>query len=112
MGMVADNSDTNKMTVRNLAIVLTPSVFPIHDMLTPPANPKERRNIDPNSQAMLSINTVIVEALIKNADKVGLLPSSLAERYKTGLSLPSYSANSQSEDNLDNENEGLAPSQR
>jgi len=109
MHTVADNRAYNKMDARNLAIVLTPSIFSITDLCAPTVSSKDKKKMDTNAQNKLGNNMTIIEILINQAHRVGVLPEYLKEKYDVASLLPHYGT-SQSEDNMDDN--GLGPSQR
>lgn len=85
---VASKSEANKMDSRNLAIVFTPGLFPVSDDLATYAK----------TSSDLSVKSDIVEMLINNANRIGMLNKGLEE----AISIP---VPSQSEDDC------LAPSE-
>ena len=65
---VASHSATNKMDVSNLAIVLTPTFFPLNN--NGDANPNQLNPSKNKSGDNLAQKTDIVKALFKNSSKV------------------------------------------
>lgn len=61
---VADNSPQNKMSVENLAIVFTPGLMPFWDI----------------SSIRFKNHVKVIQMLIENADKIGVLPDSVVDR--------------------------------
>jgi len=114
LATVAKSSNFNKMTITNLAIVLTPNLLPIQDAQcvasTNMVSAKlDKKTVDLNNQK-LKLHTSILEYLIVNSISVGYVTPTIHERYQAFLSLPNYSGTSHSEDNLDEETNG--PSKR
>ncbi|CAB4058382.1 ARHGAP11 [Lepeophtheirus salmonis] len=88
-------SEFNKMDVRNLAIVLAPSIFPLVS--------KKGGSLE-STKNILNLKTQIVEKLILNAKKICMVEGALAEDYSCTILKIAPNFTSQSEDNLDNEN--------
>ncbi|KAJ9596949.1 hypothetical protein L9F63_012019, partial [Diploptera punctata] len=65
---VASYSSVNKMDVKNLAIIITPSVMPVEEKTVV------------NSSSRLSHHVQVIELLITNADKIGNIPENLSEK--------------------------------
>ena len=62
LGKIAANSDTNKMTFSNLAVILAPGLMPV------------REN---SHQNRLTSHFKVLEMLLENADKIGIVPQRL-----------------------------------
>jgi hypothetical protein len=69
---VATHSAQSKMGLSNLAIVLTPNLMHI--------SKKDNGSI---SEKLLKDQTVIIETLLKNANRVGMVPEDIYEGAKT-----------------------------
>ncbi|XP_075221415.1 uncharacterized protein LOC142324475 [Lycorma delicatula] len=63
LNRVASESDMNKMTANNLAIIIAPSVMPV-------ASPK----MTPRSNQILTSHVQICQILIKNSNLIGVVP--------------------------------------
>jgi len=100
LAKVCANSEVNKMTASNLAIVITPTLFPMQEKIS---GSKDKRFAPPDKT--LKAHTAIVETIINNAFKIGYVPDNLFDKY-TSISR-GYST---SEDNLDEDCTG--PSER
>ncbi|XP_021923090.1 uncharacterized protein LOC110831423 isoform X2 [Zootermopsis nevadensis] len=83
---VASHSDTNKMDVTNLALIIAPSVMPVEEKIVV------------YGTSRLSHHVEVVELLISNADKIGNLPESIRERLAANNSVPSLSNDEQDGD--------------
>ncbi|QQP34870.1 Uncharacterized protein FKW44_022910 [Caligus rogercresseyi] len=88
---VTRQSSENKMDVRNLAIVLAPSFFPI-----PPA--KKGSSLE-STKNILNLKTQILERLIINANQICMVDGPLAEEYSSNILKMAPNFSSQSEDN-------------
>lgn len=98
LACVAQHAGKNKMTVRNLAIVLTPSLFPIQENYVSNSG-KDRKFADGDKK--LKVHTAVVEALINNASQIGYLSSDVYDQYAALTSSSGHTRTSTSEDNLD-----------
>lgn len=74
LARVADNSQVNKMDATNLAVVLGPNVMHVNTNRTEKMNSSEEK--------LLQTQTAIVEFLIRNAEKIGIVSTSLVDRVK------------------------------
>ncbi|XP_069681730.1 uncharacterized protein [Periplaneta americana] len=83
---VASHSESNKMDVTNLAIIITPSVMPVEDKVVI------------HCATRLTHHVEVVELLIRNADKIGNLPENLSEKLAAFNSIPSLSTDEQDDD--------------
>jgi len=101
LAKVCANCEVNKMTASNLAIVITPTLFPMQEKIS---GSKDKRFAPPDKT--LKAHTAIVETIINNAFKIGYVPDNLFEKYISSISR-GYST---SEDNLDEDCTG--PSER
>ncbi|XP_055616425.1 uncharacterized protein LOC129762303 isoform X2 [Toxorhynchites rutilus septentrionalis] len=61
---VSLHSNVNKMTVENLAIILTPNLMPIAEMI----------------QQRLTSHVKVVQLLIENSHQIGVIPDTIAEK--------------------------------
>lgn len=83
--IVANNSNTNKMDVCNLSIILTPNIMPLDPQM----------KMENHSNQRLTYHVKVVRILIEQASNIGIIPIDIVDK----LSLMSTStANSQ--DNL------------
>ncbi|XP_044263931.1 rho GTPase-activating protein gacJJ-like [Tribolium madens] len=73
---VTQHSFSNKMNTYNLAIVISPAIFPIEEKLTPY-----------NMQMRTAKFCDIVQILIENAPEVGILPEGIIERLGSNSSV-------------------------
>ncbi|EFA06966.2 rho GTPase-activating protein 11A [Tribolium castaneum] len=73
---VTQHSVSNKMNAYNLAIVISPAIFPIEEKLSPH-----------NMQMRTAKFCDIVQILIENAPEVGILPESIIERLGSNSSV-------------------------
>lgn len=62
---VSQQSHANKMTIENLAIILTPNIMPIAEMI----------------QQRLNSHVRVVQLLIENANEIGVIPERLCEKF-------------------------------
>ncbi|KAJ3649137.1 hypothetical protein Zmor_020895 [Zophobas morio] len=69
LNAVAENSNKNKMNTYNLAVVISPAIFPVDDKLSPTT-----------IQLRTTKVCEIVQKLIENAFDVGVLPERIVER--------------------------------
>ncbi|XP_064603066.1 uncharacterized protein LOC135468632 [Liolophura sinensis] len=74
LARVADNSQVNKMDATNLAVVLGPNIMHVNTNRTEKMNSSEEK--------LLQTQTAIVEFLIRNAEKIGIVSTSLVDRVK------------------------------
>ncbi|ESO84455.1 hypothetical protein LOTGIDRAFT_236248 [Lottia gigantea] len=71
LAFIALHSDTNKMDVGNLAVVLAPNIMHVNS---------KSEKMNSTEEKLIQIQTAVVELLIKNADCVGLVSDDLYER--------------------------------
>ncbi|KAL5285702.1 ARHGAP11A family protein [Megaselia abdita] len=69
---VADSSAENKMSVENLAIIFTPGLMPFWDI----------------SSIRFKNHVKVIQILIENADRIGVLPDSVVDRIFEGQEPP------------------------
>ncbi|XP_058467888.1 uncharacterized protein LOC131440538 isoform X2 [Malaya genurostris] len=67
---VSLNSNSNKMTIENLAIILTPNIMPIAEMI----------------QQRLTSHVKVIQLLIENAHQIGVIPGPLIEKLNDSIS--------------------------
>lgn len=75
LGEIAANSDTNKMSFSNLAVILTPGIMPVKEG---------------SHQNRLSSHFKVLELLLENADKIGIVPQRLLNQVQ--MTTPSPAA--------------------
>lgn len=68
---VSLNSSVNKMTVENLAIILTPNLMPIAEMI----------------QQRLTSHVKVIQLLIENSHQIGVIPESILEKLNETISV-------------------------
>lgn len=97
LSKVAANSASNQMDAMNLAIVFTPSLFPVNEDL---------KKVDPD----LTTKLEIVEILIRSAESVCMIDQSLDE----ALQIPTFASNDDlmTDEDEDYEVYGAGPSAR
>jgi Rho GTPase-activating protein 11 len=66
---VAKHSDRNKMTKENIAIIIAPNIMPISEMI----------------QQRLAGHVKVIELLIENAHKIGIIPDEMLNRLEDSL---------------------------
>ncbi|XP_050406492.1 rho GTPase-activating protein 11A isoform X2 [Patella vulgata] len=71
LSFIALHSDTNKMDVANLAVVLAPNIMHVNS---------KSEKMNSTEEKLIQIQTAIVELLIKNAECVGLVSDDLYSR--------------------------------
>ncbi|XP_046564919.1 rho GTPase-activating protein 11A-like [Haliotis rubra] len=71
LSFIASHSDDNKMDAANLAVVLAPNIMHVNS---------KSEKMNSTEEKLLQIQTAIVELLIKEAEKVGMVSSSLYQR--------------------------------
>ncbi|XP_046351286.2 uncharacterized protein LOC124131838 [Haliotis rufescens] len=71
LNFIASHSDDNKMDAANLAVVLAPNIMHVNS---------KSEKMNSTEEKLLQIQTAIVELLIKDAEKVGMVSSSLYQR--------------------------------
>ncbi|XP_070181705.1 uncharacterized protein [Littorina saxatilis] len=71
LSRLADQSTYNKMDAGNLAVVLAPNIMHVNS---------RSQKMNSTEEKLLQIQTAIVELLIRNAERIGLVSNSLAER--------------------------------
>ncbi|XP_064622243.1 rho GTPase-activating protein 11A-like [Lineus longissimus] len=97
LARVVRNSTKNKMDTSNLAMVMTPNF-----MVTSSGKVKnEKANV--GEEKNLMVQTAVVELLIRNADRIGVIPEYLEERVELLESLP------MSDDEHFDQTDGLKP---
>lgn len=68
---VSLNSNVNKMTVENLAIILTPNLMPIAEMI----------------QQRLTSHVKVIQLLIENSHQIGVIPLGILEKLNETVSV-------------------------
>ncbi|XP_023705411.1 uncharacterized protein LOC111863376 isoform X2 [Cryptotermes secundus] len=83
---VASHSETNKMNVKNLAIIVAPSVMPVEEKIVVYGTSRLTHHVE------------VVELLIRNAGKIGTLLENMFEKLAVNSSAPSLSNEEQDGD--------------
>ena len=76
LAKIAANSDTNKMSFSNLAVILTPGLMPVKDG---------------SHQNRLSSHFKVLELLMENSAKIGIVPQRFLNQISSGHSSPATS---------------------
>ncbi|CAL8110913.1 unnamed protein product [Orchesella dallaii] len=97
---VVENSEKNRMTYENLAIVVGPNIIPVESKKSEKAKEleQERKHIE--------AHTKIMETLLRNSEKLGCPPLEMCKKIESNFSLRG------SEDELENDGVGRRKKRR